>query len=321
MSGRARLEPERAPAPVSPAVRAVLYLAALLVLLAGVQLFVFPLRTDRYFAWTIANPMTAVFLGASYWSAMALELSAARAARWSDSRIALPAVFVFTVLTLVVTLVHLELFHFGAALPLNTRVVTWAWLAIYVLVPILLAAAWLAQRARSTAVPPAAGLPTAVRLVLVALAAVLLGVGAALLVAPTAAAVAWPWALTPLTGRAVGAWLVGLGTAAVHARLVDDRRSLRALGVTGVTFGVLQAVALARHGDRLDWTGVPAAGYLLALVTLTAVSAWLLLPAGGTRPPAGGRGRRRSRGLADQAGELPSLGSTERPEQSERRAP
>ena len=57
---------------------------------------------------------------------------------------------------------------------------------------------------------------------------------------------------------------------------LDDRASLRALGLTGVVFGVLQAIALARHGDQLDWAGAPAVGYVLVLATLTAVSAWLL---------------------------------------------
>ena len=65
-------------APLVASVRRLLLVAALLVFLAGVQLFVFPLRTDTYFAWTIASPMTAVFLGASYWSAVGLEMAAAR---------------------------------------------------------------------------------------------------------------------------------------------------------------------------------------------------------------------------------------------------
>ena len=76
-----------------------------LVFLAGLQLFVFPLRTADWFAWTIDVPMTAVFLGASYWSSAVLEVAGARAPRcgpgagwrcWT--------VFVFTTLTLVVTL-------------------------------------------------------------------------------------------------------------------------------------------------------------------------------------------------------------------------
>ena len=267
---------KRAAAPVVAVMRSLLWVAALLVFLAGVQLFVFPLRTEEYFAWTIGSPMTAVFLGASYWSAAVLEVGAARAAQWSGARIAVPIVFVFTTLTLVVTLVHLGLFHLDDDLPLNTRTVAWVWLAVYVLVPVLMAAAWMAQRAASTAVPPPAGLPSVVRAVLVVLAVVLLGVGAALLVAPGWADAAWPWALTPLTGRAIGAWLVGLGTAAAHARIIDDRESLHVLGATGVTFGALQTIALARHGGELDWTGLPAVGYLLVLATLTAVSAWML---------------------------------------------
>jgi hypothetical protein len=272
--------PQRAPAQaaVVPAMRRLLYVAALLVFLAGVQLFAFPLRTDRYFAWTIDPPMTAVFLGASYWSAVGLEVGAARAARWSGARIAVPAVFVFTTVTLVVTLVHLENFHLGDDFPLTTQFVTWAWLAVYSVVPALMVAAWVAQGRRSLAVPAASRLPVAVRVALVALAAVLLGTGVALLVAPGWADGAWPWALTPLTGRAVGAWLVGLGTAAAHARLLDDRASLRPLGITGVAFGVLQAVALARHGDDLDWSGLPAVAYVAVLVVLTVVSTWSLLP-------------------------------------------
>jgi len=262
--------------------RRLLYLAAVLVLLAGVQLFVFPFRTDRWFAWTLASPSTAVFLGASYWSAVALEVGAARAARWSDARIAVPAVFVFTTLTLILTLVHLEQFHLAHDLPLATRAVTWAWLAIYALVPVLMAAAWVAQRRLPDAAPSPSGLPTAVRLVLVALAAAFVGLGAALLLSPGWAKAAWPWPLGPLPARAVGAWLVGLGVAAGHARLLDDRRALRILGVTGVSFGLLQAVALARHGDALDWTGVPAVTYIAALVALTGVSAWSLLAP--TRP-------------------------------------
>jgi hypothetical protein len=271
------------PAPVAPAMRRLLWVAAALVFLAGIQLFVFPLRTDRYFAWTIDSPMTAVFLGASYWSAIGLEAGAARARLWGEARIAVPAVLIFTTLTLVVTLVHLERFHLDGDFDLGTRTVTWLWIGVYVAVPVLTVLAWLAQRRTSTAVPPPSGLPLAVQVVLVALATVLLAMGAALLFAPGWADAAWPWPLTPLTGRAVGAWLVGLGTAAGHAVLIDDRASLRPLAITGVAFGALQAVALIRHGDELVWGRPPAAIYVAMLVGLTAVSVWALVPA--RRPP------------------------------------
>jgi hypothetical protein len=261
----------------TPAVRRLLAVAAVLVFLAGVQLFVFPFRTDEWFAWTIDSPMTAVFLGASYWSAVGLELTAARAASWAGARIAIPAVFVFTTVTMVVTLVHIDRFHLDSTLPLGTRAVTWAWLAVYAVVPVLMVLAVVAQRRRSVAVPSPSGLPTAVRVALVAIAAVLLVLGTALLIDPAAADGSWPWPLTPLTGRAVGAWLVGLGVAAAHARLLDDVVSLRPLAITGVAFGVLQAVALLRHGDELSWDEPAAYGYVGMLVAVAAVSLWALL--------------------------------------------
>ncbi len=267
-----------------PAMRWLLGAAALLVFLAGVQLFVFPLDTDTRFAWTIGSPMTAVFLGASYWSAVGLELSGATTRWWTVARVAVPAVFVFTTLTLVVTLVHLDKFHLGAEHAAATRAVTWGWIAVYALVPLLMLLAWWWQHRSGADVPRPAGLPTWVRAVLAVLAVTLLGLGVALLVAPEWASSAWPWPLTPLTGRAVGAWDVGLGVAAAHAWRVDDPGSLGPVGVTGVLFGALQTVALVRHGDELAWGTAPAVGYLAVLAGVAGVGAWLLVASRRTAP-------------------------------------
>jgi hypothetical protein len=271
-------ERERAsPAPLVPLMRGVLEVAAVLVFLAGVQLFLFPLRTGRYFAWTIDTPMSAVFLGASYWSAIGLELGAARSREWYRARVAVPAVLVFTVTTLVVTIGHFDKLHLDHGLPLSTRAVTWVWLAIYTIVPIVMIVGLVAQRRLPTGAPPPSGLPSVVRFVLTGLAVLLIGLGVALLVAPDWADGAWPWPLTSLTSGLVGAWLLGLGTAAAHGRLLDDREALRPLAITGVAFGVLQTIALVRHGDDLDWGSLSAYVYLAVLAVLTAVSVWALL--------------------------------------------
>jgi hypothetical protein len=255
-------------------VRGLLYAAAVLVFLAGVQLFVFPLRTDRYFAWTIGSPMTAVFLGASYWSAMGLEFSAARERWWAHARIAIPAVLVFTATTFVVTLVHLEPFHLGSEFGFSTQLVTWAWIAVYAAVPVLMVVALVQQHRYGTVVLPPTRLPALVRIVVAGLAVLLIGLGAALLFAPEWADAAWPWPLTRLTARAVGAWLLGLGTGAGHVLIIDDRPSIRPLGITALSFGVLQFVALARHGDELDWGTIQAWAYVAVLVVLIGLGVW-----------------------------------------------
>src|SRR5215469_1133989 len=118
--------------------RRLLYVAAVLVLLAGFHLFVFSDHTPRYFAWTIHNPLAAAFLGAGYWASVVFEALAARQRIWANARIAVPTVLVFTLLTLVATLLHLNLLHLGGRFAVSTRLVTWAWIGIYVVVPLLL---------------------------------------------------------------------------------------------------------------------------------------------------------------------------------------
>lgn len=56
--------------------RWLLIVAALLAFIAGIQLYVLSEHTDRYFAWTISSPLTAAFIGASFWTgALAVSLA------------------------------------------------------------------------------------------------------------------------------------------------------------------------------------------------------------------------------------------------------
>lgn len=272
--------------------RVLLLVAAVLVLLAGTQLFLFPERTADWFAWTVDPPMTAVFLGASYWSSAVLELSGARSQLWRKARLAVPAVFVFTALTLLVTLVHLDKFHLGAEHPASARAVTWGWLAIYAGVPVAMVIVGVVQervtRAAGRLAPRRRAVPGGLRLLLAMITVVFVLTGVALLVSPVSVGSAWPWPLTPLTARAVGAWLVGLGWAAGHACLVDDAVAVRPVGLTGAAFVVLQAVALARHGDALAWDEPAAYAYLGGLLALAIASAWILSLGRRRRVTAGG---------------------------------
>ncbi len=110
--------------PLTVGMRWLLFVASVLVFIIGIPLFLLSGQTDRYFAWTIAVPLTAAFLGAGYWSSFFIEFVAARQRAWANSRVAVPAVFVFTTLTLVATLIHLDLFHLGASFAAITRIGT-----------------------------------------------------------------------------------------------------------------------------------------------------------------------------------------------------
>jgi hypothetical protein len=255
--------------PLVPGMRRLLYVAAVLVLLAGFQLFVFTGRTGTYFAWTIVNPLAAAFLGAGYWASVAIEGLCARQRVWANARIAVPSVFLFTVLTLVATLLHLDKFHLGGSVPAGTRVVTWAWIAVYVLVPLLMLIV-LATQARTPGVDPPRSvlLPGWVYAALAGQAIILFGFGVALFAAPGPTAPLWPWQLTPLLAQATGAWLISLGVAAGQALLERDARRLRPAAVGYVLFAVLQAIAVARYPGQFDWGSAAGVFYLVFLATI-----------------------------------------------------
>ncbi|MGH8912209.1 MAG: hypothetical protein ACRDVD_06825 [Acidimicrobiia bacterium] len=251
-----------------------LWIAGGLVFLAGLQLFVLTEQTDRFFAWTIDPPLTAAFLGASYWSSAVFEWSAARRHYWGDARIAVPAVFTFTVLTLVVSLIHLDKFHFGAEFETITQTVTWLWMAIYVTVPLVMAALWLGEQGTPGADPPTAlRLPGWLRVLLGLHGIVLAAVGIALLVAPSSAMSMWPWTLTPLTARAIGAWLTSLAVVAVHSLWINSAHALRPAGWAYLTFGILQSVAVLRYPDEVAWTTTSGVAYLVFVATTVVIGA------------------------------------------------
>jgi hypothetical protein len=262
---------------------ALLWAAAVLVLLAGVPLFVFSTRTAQYFAWTIAPSITAAFLGALYWSAFVLEAAAARRRFWANARIAVPAVLVFTVLTLGLSIWHRERLHFGTAFGAETRTITCAWIAIYTAVPILLIVLLVAQ-ARTPGRDPArtAPLPRWLLGLTLLQGVALLGFGIALLAFPSHVRGLWPWPITTLSSRAAAAWLIGLGVAAVHACIENDAVRVRPAAEAYIAVGLLEGIVLARFSGNFDWSSARTIVYLvvLALSLVIGVSALRVRPRG-----------------------------------------
>src|SRR5206468_10879005 len=94
--------------------------------------------------WTIKVPLTAAFLGAFYWTAIPLAALSATRRTWAEARVGVPGVFVFLVLTLATTLLHLGLFHLHSDDSV-ARGAAWLWLVIYAGDPALVAVAWVLQ--------------------------------------------------------------------------------------------------------------------------------------------------------------------------------
>jgi hypothetical protein len=233
--------------------RVALVLGAFLVTLAGIQLYVLSSHTDRYFAWTIAVPMTAAFLGAFYWASAPLALLSGLQRVWVNARAGVLGVLVFLWATLLTTLLHPGKFHLhgpghvaqGAA---------WAWLVIYAADPPLLSVALFFQ-VRAAGSDPSRRAPLAAwyRAALAVQAVIALGQGLLLFAVPLQAARWWPWPLTPLTARAVACWLLGLGVLQVTCFFENDWSRIRLATISYSVLAVLQFAALARYSAAFRW--------------------------------------------------------------------
>lgn len=262
--------------PVTPGMRLMLFVASGLVFSIGISLFLLSEQTDRYFAWTIASPLTAAFLGGAYWASTLIELMAGRERAWCNGRVAVPAVLLFTVLTLIVTLLHIDRFHFNAP-ELITRLGTWVWLLVYAAVPLIMGVLLIQQlRAPGGDLPREEPLPGWIRALLLVKTTVFSLLGLGLLLAPVAVAPLWPWALTPLTGRAIGAWMLSLGVASGHSAWENDRRRVRPASASYFLLAVLQLIALLRYPGEFSWGAPSGWVYLGFLAVMLAQSGYLL---------------------------------------------
>ena len=104
----------------------------------------------------------------------------------------------------------------------------------------------------------------------------MLGVGLPMLLAPTVLLGAWPWVLTPLTSRAIGAWAIGIGIIAAYASWENDWWRLRPMMASYTLLGVLQLTAVLRYPTDLDGSRAAVVGYVcfLAIILLLGGYGW-----------------------------------------------
>lgn len=254
---------------VSAGMRGMLLLASVLVFLVAIPLIFLSDQTEDYFAWTINPPLTAAFLGGAYWSAFVLEFLSSREPFWARARPAVPAVLIFTTLTLTATLIHFDRFHRDPF--------AWIWLSVYAVVPPLLLSALIQQIRRPGGDPPGQmALPVWIRGLSAVIGLSLIVLGTALFVAPEQTADLWVWALTPLTSRAVGAWLIGFGIVLVQIAWENEVRNARATAYSTIVFAILQSIALFRFSSTLDWGRAGSWLYLLFLAGVLAIGVGVL---------------------------------------------
>lgn len=263
------------------ATRRVLVAFAVLTLLATNQLLVVGAFTDRFFAWTISVRPSSAFLGAAYAAGFVLAVLALRRDRWRDVRVALVTVTVFTVLTLVPTLIHLHKFHLmGGGLP--ARLAAWVWLGIYLVIPLACLVVVIRQQLQPRGrIEIRRSMPRWLTSVLAVQGGTLFVVGGVLFLGgakvhhfPDGAMSFWPWRLTPLSASVIGAWLLALSVAAGLVILEGNLNRLLVPAATYTAFGLFQLLVALRYWTQFT-PGYPWGwAYVALLVSIAATGAY-----------------------------------------------
>jgi hypothetical protein len=241
--------------------------------LLGVPVFLLPTQTDDYFAWTIAVPLTAVFIGACYWSSALLAVIASRRLLWSQTRISMAVALVFAPCITAATFIHLD--QFPTDKPIGI-----IWVIAYGIYPVMLALVMRRQLQAPGGDPPRGEpLDSWVRGILGIQAVVMVPLGLGMFVLPGVFEDLWPWPLTDLTSQVCGAWVLALGVFSGGMLFENDQNRVAPYLSSLVFLGALQTIALARYGDDMQWDEPGAYLFVAYLASILILAAYGLLVA------------------------------------------
>jgi hypothetical protein len=227
--------------PVGFGIRAFLLVATPLAFLGGTQVTLLSKHTETYWAWTIALPISAVFIGASFSATAVLFAWGLQQREWIRVRAVVSGGPFVTVGLLVATLRHVGEFHGAVGV---------IWVEAYVFaVPAFLAAAvqQLMVPGRDRRVEER--LPVLLRGALALQASVMLAWGVLLFSRPHHAGAVWAWPLAPLAAEAIAAWLLGIGGSAAYISLRGDRADMPGAALSYVVLGAIWIGGAIFAGD------------------------------------------------------------------------
>jgi hypothetical protein len=241
---------------------------------ASILLFIWPNDTDKLFAWTIKPSMTPMMLAAAYLGGIYFFTRAALAKRWHLVKLGFLPVTAFASLLGIATILHWD--HFN-----HSHISFYTWATLYFTTPFLVLAVWLRNRTtdRGTVETSELIIPPVIRLFIGSIGLITLVVSLLLFLQPDLMIRQWPWMLTPLTARVVGAMfalpgVVGLGISLEKrwsaARIILEAQ---AFSIVMILIATARAWGDFEHSNAITWLFVGGLSFLLvALAVLYASS-------------------------------------------------
>jgi hypothetical protein len=217
--------------PVGFGIRAFLWVATPLAFLGGMQVTLLAEHTETYWAWTIAVPISAIFIGASFSATAVLFAWGLQQREWIRVRAVVSGGPFVTVGLLVATLHHISEFHGAVGV---------IWVEAYVFaVPAFFAAAVQQMMVPGRDRRVEERMPQPLRIVLGLQALLMLAWGILLFARPHDAGAVWPWPLAPLAAEAIAAWLLGIGGSAAYISVRGDRADMPGAALSYIVLGTI----------------------------------------------------------------------------------
>jgi len=261
-----------APDAVLPLTRWLALVIIPFLVVAAALLYIWPNNTDQTFAWAIKPSMTAMMLAAAYMGGIVFFVQVLRARSWHSIKVGFLPVTAFAGLLGIATILHWDRFN-------HSHISFFTWTALYFTTPFLVFGVWL--RNRKFDAPKTTWnellLPGTLRYILGAVGILTMLVSLGLFLFPQIMISAWPWTLTPLTARVLGAMfalpgMVGLGIA-LEPRWSAARIILQAQGFSILMILIAAARAWGNFNPSNPVTWLFLGGLAALLVLIIALYA------------------------------------------------
>jgi hypothetical protein len=219
-----------------------IYFAAvgLLALWVGTWGYFIPGQVDQAIPWLVP-PLHARFLGAMYLSGTAFMIGGILSQYYSEVRVMVRVILVWTGILFIVSLFYLDEFDFS-------RTQVWIWFGAYIIYPLI--ALWLMWNDRHPHEElPGTSLPIWVRSYLAIQGVVVTILALSLLLFPELMMSVWPWKITRLLAQIYSAPFLAYGLSSLMISRQQTWREIRVV-VTATfvfAFGVLLASIIHRQ--------------------------------------------------------------------------
>jgi hypothetical protein len=233
------------PPQVTLAQRFYLGAVAALALWVGIWCYFDPARADTALPWPLP-PLCATFLGAMYLSGAVFTATCMGGRRWTDIRVIMPMIAIWTGGLAIISLFYLQAFNFA-------RMQVLIWFGAYILYPLIaLGLMWTHRRQNGLHPWAEPALPDWVRLYLLVQGSVMIILALGLLFVPQTMQMFWPWQTGLLMLQLYAAPLLSYGIGSLTLRRQHTWSEIRVALLAMSVFTGTELAASFRYQSLLN---------------------------------------------------------------------